>query len=80
MRNEFGLVTMDIHYVLPEDAGEFRCLVRNAAGEDQTAGTLQCKSRASILADVQHPESWKRIQVVISVFVMLLFTVPRLCP
>ncbi|VDK66159.1 unnamed protein product, partial [Onchocerca ochengi] len=62
MRNEFGLVTLDIHYVLPEDIGEFRCLARNAVGEDQTSGNLQCQSRASILAEVQHPESWKRIQ------------------
>nr|CDQ05422.1 BMA-KETN-1, isoform j [Brugia malayi] len=62
MRNEFGLVTLDIHYVLPEDIGEFRCLVRNAMGEDQTSGNLQCQTRASILAEVQHPESWKRIQ------------------
>ncbi|VDK48698.1 unnamed protein product [Gongylonema pulchrum] len=62
MRNEFGLVTLDIHYVLPEDVGEFCCLARNAAGEDQTTGSLHCQSRASILGDVQHPESWKRIQ------------------
>ncbi|OZC07058.1 hypothetical protein X798_05950 [Onchocerca flexuosa] len=62
MRNEFGLVTLDIHYVLPEDIGEFRCLARNAVGEDQTSGSLQCQTRASILAEVQHPESWKRIQ------------------
>ncbi|CAG9532190.1 unnamed protein product [Cercopithifilaria johnstoni] len=62
MRNEFGLVTLDIHYVLPEDIGEFRCLARNAVGEDRTSGNLQCQTRASILAEVQHPESWKRIQ------------------
>ncbi|KAM3716725.1 Kettin [Dirofilaria immitis] len=62
MRNEFGLVTLDIHYVLPEDIGEFRCLARNAVGEDQSSGSLQCQSRASILAEVQHPKSWKRIQ------------------
>uniref|UniRef100_A0A915PRJ2 Ig-like domain-containing protein n=1 Tax=Setaria digitata TaxID=48799 RepID=A0A915PRJ2_9BILA len=62
MRNEFGLVTLDIHYVLPEDIGEFRCLARNAVGEDKTSGNLQCQTRASILAEVQHPKSWKRIQ------------------
>lgn len=63
MRNEFGLVTLDIHYVLPEDIGEFRCLARNAVGEDRTSGNLQCQTRASILGEVQHPKSWKRIQV-----------------
>lgn len=62
MRSEFGLVTLDIHYVLPEDIGEFRCLIRNAVGEDRTSGNLQCQTRASILAEVQHPKSWKRIQ------------------
>ncbi|VDN06754.1 unnamed protein product [Thelazia callipaeda] len=62
MRNEFGLVTLDIHYVLPEDIGEYRCLARNAAGENETACSLECRTRASILKDVQHPESWKRIQ------------------
>ncbi|VDK72603.1 unnamed protein product [Litomosoides sigmodontis] len=62
IRNEFGLVTLDIHYVLPEDIGEFRCLARNAVGEDRTSGSLKCQTRASILGEVQHPESWKRIQ------------------
>lgn len=63
MRNEFGLVTLDIRYVLPEDIGEFRCLARNVEGEDQTSSSLQCQTRATILAEIQHPESWRRIQV-----------------
>lgn len=63
MRSDFGLVTLDIHYVLPEDIGEFKCIATNNFGEDATSATLQCQPRAGILADVQHVESWKRIQV-----------------
>uniref|UniRef100_F1KPJ7 Titin n=1 Tax=Ascaris suum TaxID=6253 RepID=F1KPJ7_ASCSU len=62
MRSDFGLVTLDIHYVLPEDIGEFKCIATNNFGEDATSATLQCQPRAGILADVQHVESWKRIQ------------------
>ncbi|VDK45179.1 unnamed protein product [Anisakis simplex] len=64
MRNDFGLVTLDIHYVLPEDIGEFKCVATNQKGEDSTSAQLQCQTRASILGDVQHEESWKRIQAI----------------
>ncbi|MFH4979231.1 hypothetical protein AB6A40_005940, partial [Gnathostoma spinigerum] len=62
MRKDFGLATLDIQYVLPEDVGEITCIARNAAGEDHTVANLLCQSRASILADVMHDESWRRIQ------------------
>ncbi|KAF8383875.1 ketn-1 [Pristionchus pacificus] len=62
MRNEFGLVTLDLAYTLAEDAGEYMVLVRNDSGEDTTAGQLACSSRPGILGDVQHEQSWKRIQ------------------
>ncbi len=62
MRADFGLVTLDLHYVLAEDIGEFRCVVSNQFGQDETVGMMDVKSRAAILADVQHPASWQRIQ------------------
>ncbi|GMR57574.1 hypothetical protein PMAYCL1PPCAC_27769, partial [Pristionchus mayeri] len=62
MRNEFGLVTLDLAYTLAEDAGEYMVLVRNDSGEDTTSGNLACSARPGILGDVQHEQSWKRIQ------------------
>ncbi|KAK0408252.1 hypothetical protein QR680_003855 [Steinernema hermaphroditum] len=62
MRNDFGLATLDIKYVLGQDIGDYRCVVSNEQGEDQTEGHLDCQRRPNILSDVQHPNSWQRIQ------------------
>lgn len=63
MRSDFGLCTLDIHYILPEDIGQYCCYARNDFGEDKTEGSLECQARANIISDVQHAESWRRIQV-----------------
>ncbi|KJH46031.1 immunoglobulin I-set domain protein [Dictyocaulus viviparus] len=62
LRNDFGLVTLDLQYVLDEDKGEYSVLVRNPEGEDRTSGHLSCTVRASIFKDPLHESSWKRIQ------------------
>uniref|UniRef100_A0A0N5ALN5 Immunoglobulin I-set domain protein n=1 Tax=Syphacia muris TaxID=451379 RepID=A0A0N5ALN5_9BILA len=62
IRNDFGLCTLDIHYVLAEDIGQYTCIAKNLLGEDKTEGSLECQTRASIISDVQHAESWRRIQ------------------
>ncbi|VDO67652.1 unnamed protein product [Heligmosomoides polygyrus] len=62
LRNDFGLVNLDLQYVLGEDIGEYTCVVRNPEGEDRTSGTLSCTARPSILGDTMHDASWKRIQ------------------
>uniref|UniRef100_A0A158P8T2 Titin n=1 Tax=Angiostrongylus cantonensis TaxID=6313 RepID=A0A158P8T2_ANGCA len=62
LRNDFGLVTLDLQYALSEDNGEYSVLVRNPEGEDRTSGHLSCSTRASILGDSLHDASWKRIQ------------------
>ncbi|TKR69858.1 hypothetical protein L596_021954 [Steinernema carpocapsae] len=62
MRNDFGLATLDIKYVLGQDIGDYRCVVTNDHGEDTTEGHLDCQRRPNILSDVQHPSSWQRIQ------------------
>ncbi|VDL71694.1 unnamed protein product [Nippostrongylus brasiliensis] len=64
LRNDFGLVTLDLQYVLAEDIGEYNCVARNPEGEDRTSGKLSCTSRPSILGDTMHDASWKRIQSV----------------
>jgi hypothetical protein len=61
-RNDFGLVTLDIAYVLPQDVGDYRCVAVNDAGEAATEGRLECQKRPGLLLDVQHPSSWERIQ------------------
>uniref|UniRef100_A0A7I4YU80 Ig-like domain-containing protein n=1 Tax=Haemonchus contortus TaxID=6289 RepID=A0A7I4YU80_HAECO len=62
LRNDFGLATLDLQYVLGEDIGEYNAVVRNPEGEDRTTGKLTCIARPSILADTLHDQSWKRIQ------------------
>ncbi|PIO69613.1 immunoglobulin I-set domain protein, partial [Teladorsagia circumcincta] len=62
LRNDFGLATLDLQYVLGEDIGEYNCVVRNPEGEDRTTGKLSCIARPSILAETMHDQSWKRIQ------------------
>ncbi|CAJ0920993.1 unnamed protein product, partial [Mesorhabditis belari] len=62
LRNDFGLVTLDLQYVLSEDNGEYKCVAKNRAGEDETTGSLSCEARPSIYGDTQHEQSWQRIQ------------------
>ncbi|CAD6198030.1 unnamed protein product [Caenorhabditis auriculariae] len=62
LRNDFGLVSLDLQYVLGEDEGEYSVVVKNSEGEDRTSGKLSCTTRAAILGDTQHEQSWRRIQ------------------
>uniref|UniRef100_A0A915DZ78 Ig-like domain-containing protein n=1 Tax=Ditylenchus dipsaci TaxID=166011 RepID=A0A915DZ78_9BILA len=61
-RNDFGLVTLDVHYVLAQDIGDYRCVATNSYGEDSTEGHLDCQKRPGLLLDPQQEESWRRIQ------------------
>lgn len=62
IRNDFGLVTLDIHYVLAQDIGDYRCVAVNNQGEASTEGQLDCQKRPDLLLDPQHEKSWQRIQ------------------
>uniref|UniRef100_A0A914PTN8 Ig-like domain-containing protein n=1 Tax=Panagrolaimus davidi TaxID=227884 RepID=A0A914PTN8_9BILA len=62
MRNDFGLVTLEIKYVLSQDIGDYICKAVNNFGEDSTEGHLDCERRPDIITDTQHEESWRKIQ------------------
>uniref|UniRef100_A0A914H0K8 Ig-like domain-containing protein n=1 Tax=Globodera rostochiensis TaxID=31243 RepID=A0A914H0K8_GLORO len=62
MRNDFGLVTLDIHYVLAQDVGDYRCVAANEGGEASTEGRLEVEKRPGLLTDTMHDASWVRIQ------------------
>ncbi|KAL3105626.1 hypothetical protein niasHT_021729 [Heterodera trifolii] len=62
MRNDFGLVTLDIHYVLAQDVGDYRCVAANDGGEASTEGRLEVEKRPGLLTDTLHDASWVRIQ------------------
>lgn len=62
MSQDFGYVTLANGYTFPEDAGVYQLKVSNAAGEAVTSATLKCSPKDAILGDVQHEESWRRIQ------------------
>ena len=42
LRHDFGLVTLDIAYVLPDDQGVYKCVAVNKAGEASTQAQLRC--------------------------------------
>ncbi|KAI6230227.1 Hemicentin-1 [Aphelenchoides fujianensis] len=60
--NSFGLVTLDIDYVLAHDVGDYMVKVANAAGEDQTQASLDCEKRPNIIDTTLHEASYQRIQ------------------
>jgi len=59
---DFGYCTLAIGYTFPEDAGVYQLCVQNDKGEAVTSATLKCNPKESIIGDVQHEESWRRIQ------------------
>uniref|UniRef100_A0A0N5C356 Ig-like domain-containing protein n=1 Tax=Strongyloides papillosus TaxID=174720 RepID=A0A0N5C356_STREA len=63
MRNDFGLCTLDIHYVFPQDIGDYKAIVINDEGQDTTEGRLDIGKRLPNIHDVPFNEnSWARIQ------------------
>lgn len=62
IRNDFGLVSFDIHYVLTQDIGDYKCVATNKYGQAETQASLDCEKRPNIYSDPQHEESWRRIQ------------------
>ena len=59
---DFGYCTLVIGYTFPEDAGVYQLCVQNHKGEAITSATLKCNPKDPIIGDVQHEESWRRIQ------------------
>ena len=61
--NDFGYCTLIIGYTYPEDEGIYQLLVQNSKGEAITSATLKCEPKEAIIGEVQHEDSWRRIQV-----------------
>lgn len=61
-RADFGLVTLDIKSVIPEDSGLYSIKVRNKAGEAINTHTMKVHARSNIQGDSVQPSSWGRIQ------------------
>uniref|UniRef100_A0A913I9R6 Ig-like domain-containing protein n=1 Tax=Strongyloides stercoralis TaxID=6248 RepID=A0A913I9R6_STRER len=63
MKNDFGLCTLDIHYVFPQDIGDYKVIIINNEGQDTTEGRLDIEKRLPNIHDVPFNEaSWVRIQ------------------
>ncbi|VDO27823.1 unnamed protein product [Haemonchus placei] len=60
--NDFGYITLDIDYVIAEDAGKYTLVIENEAGRTETSTEFDVERLKSILADTAHPESLRRIQ------------------
>ncbi|XP_054706308.1 titin-like isoform X2 [Uloborus diversus] len=59
---DFGLVSLDIVTVRPDDSGIYTCRAVNEVGEAITTCTMKVEDRESIIYRSQHPESLPRIQ------------------
>ncbi|GFY64285.1 titin [Trichonephila inaurata madagascariensis] len=59
---DFGLVSLDIVTVRPDDSGIYTCRAVNEVGEAITTCTMKVEDRESIIYKSQHPESLPRIQ------------------
>lgn len=62
LTHDFGLVALSIGYTVSNDQGQYTCVARNDQGEAECSGQLTVAPLDSILSDVQHQESWRRIQ------------------
>lgn len=60
--HDFSYVALDILYAFPEDTGVWTCKAVNNLGQDETSANVEVQGRHTIIADVQHPQSWRRIQ------------------
>lgn len=58
----FSNISNHFSYTFPEDEGVYQLFIINSNGEAVTSATLKCHPKDSILGDVQHEESWRRIQ------------------
>ncbi|CDW54858.1 DUF1136 and I-set and Ig 2 domain containing prot ein [Trichuris trichiura] len=62
--NDFGLITFDIAYCLPEDQGSYQCRVVNSSGEAVASFSLNCAARPKILSDPFNLSSVEKIKVI----------------
>ncbi|CAD5225983.1 unnamed protein product [Bursaphelenchus okinawaensis] len=62
VKNELGKVSLEILYVMEQDAGDYRCVATNSAGQASTEAKLECSLRPSVLSDTQHQKALDRIQ------------------
>lgn len=62
IHNDFGLVSLDISYVLSQDIGDWSARAINKYGQDETTAHLDCEKRPNILSETIHDQSWQRIQ------------------
>ncbi len=61
VKYDFGLVSLDMLWVYPEDDGIYECVATNAVGQDRTRTELKCKGKRSIIYDTQLPEGMEGV-------------------
>ncbi|XP_041477901.1 uncharacterized protein LOC121425834 isoform X6 [Lytechinus variegatus] len=59
---EFGICSLDIKGVYPEDAGTITCRATNKYGQTETTGKLTCEAEQSLILDTQLPEEMRGIE------------------
>lgn len=60
--NEFGICTLDIRGLYPEDSGTIVCRASNASGVAETSGRLVCQGKASLILESQLPAEMRGIE------------------
>uniref|UniRef100_A0A915LBB0 Ig-like domain-containing protein n=1 Tax=Romanomermis culicivorax TaxID=13658 RepID=A0A915LBB0_ROMCU len=49
-RNDFGLVSLTVKHLIPEDSGDYVCLAVNSKGQAQSNGRVLCRSKVDVEA------------------------------
>uniref|UniRef100_A0A915K311 Ig-like domain-containing protein n=1 Tax=Romanomermis culicivorax TaxID=13658 RepID=A0A915K311_ROMCU len=62
MFHEFGLVSLDITTVYPEDSGIYTCYAKNSLGEAYSQSKISCSGKEAIITQTDHPQSLKEIK------------------
>ncbi|KHJ47621.1 hypothetical protein D918_01776 [Trichuris suis] len=59
---DFGYVALDVKQLIAEDSGQYTVVIRNDRGEVSSTCNVQIETKATVLTEVQHVESFERIR------------------
>ncbi|OUC40200.1 immunoglobulin I-set domain protein [Trichinella nativa] len=61
---DFGYITLKLASTSTFDTGVYLCRAWNLLGEAVTTASLQVQGKENILRDSQHPESYRKVQII----------------
>ena len=71
MTQDFGFVTLDIASCVAEDSGMYMVKAVNLSGEASSSFAVHVGGRSGVMEEALHPDSYKKIQALVSLFFFL---------